>query len=136
MGWHSARLSDGGLSRPTAKWIGATFALSVPGGWGYFCCTASSGLPRVERLLLFGGYFPCKNGYEARCKCRILLRNSMTEEFACPNCSSQSVVYPDDPDDDEYVVCRACGTVLATVAQFRRFVEGQLVPSGAPLSGC
>ena len=110
--------------------------MSFPGGWGYFGVLRPFGLPRVERLLLFVGYFCCKNGYQAGYKCRILLRNSMTEEFACPNCSSQSVVYPDDPDDDEYVVCRACGTILATVAQFRRFVEGQLVPSGAPLSGC
>jgi ribosomal protein S27E len=67
---------------------------------------------------------------------RALLRNSMAEEFACPNCSSQSVVYPDAATDDEYVICRACGTNLATMSQFRQFVESHLLPSGAPLSGC
>jgi uncharacterized Zn finger protein len=60
----------------------------------------------------------------------------MAEEFACPNCSSQSVVYPDVPTDDEYVTCRACGTILATVSQFRRLVESLLLTSKAPVSGC
>ena len=83
----------------------------------------------------FVGSLTCKNGQPAASE-RALLRNSMAEEFACPKCSSQSVVYPDVPADDEYVTCRACGTILATVSQFRQFVECHLVPSGAPFSGC
>jgi ribosomal protein S27E len=73
---------------------------------------------------------------DRRAKKKGSMRNSMTEEFACPKCFSQSVVYPDLPADDEYVTCRACGTILATVSQFRQFVECHPVPSGAPFSGC
>ena len=60
----------------------------------------------------------------------------MLEEFACPKCSCQSVIYPDRSEGDEYVVCRACGTVLATVSQFRRFVERHPVRAGAATTGC
>jgi len=61
----------------------------------------------------------------------------MTEEFTCPKCSSQSVIYPDLPEeDDEYVVCRGCGTILASVRQFRRFVERRPVRPGAVVTGC
>jgi ribosomal protein S27E len=64
------------------------------------------------------------------------LRNSLTEEFACPKCSSQSVVYPTIPEDDEYVTCRGCGAVLATLGQFRRLVARRLMAAGTPVSGC
>src|SRR5215475_3725510 len=67
------RIIEMAVKPPTAKWIGASFALSVPGGWGYFGVLRPFGLPRVERLLLFVGYFCCKNGYRAGYKCRILL---------------------------------------------------------------
>jgi hypothetical protein len=60
----------------------------------------------------------------------------MPEEFACPKCSCQSVIYPDLPEDDECVVCRSCGTVIATVSQFRRFIDRHPVHSGAPTTGC
>jgi ribosomal protein S27E len=65
-----------------------------------------------------------------------LLRNSLTEEFTCPKCSSQSVVYPTVAKDDEYVTCRGCGAYLATLAQFRRLVARRLLSKGAPVSGC
>jgi hypothetical protein len=58
------------------------------------------------------------------------------KEFACPKCASQSVVYPAIPADDEYVTCRGCGAVLATLAQFRRFIERHLLSRGDPVSGC
>jgi len=47
----------------------------------------------------------------------------MPEEFACPNCRRQSVIYPDATEDHTRVVCRSCGSFLGTLAQFRRFVE-------------
>jgi hypothetical protein len=64
------------------------------------------------------------------------LRNIMAEDFACPKCSSQSVVYPTVIKDDEYVTCRGCGAILATLAQFRRLVARCLLPPGSPNSGC
>jgi transcription elongation factor Elf1 len=60
----------------------------------------------------------------------------MPEEFACPNCGSPSVVYPDVEEDDGRVECRACGTFLATRGQFRRFVETRAARSGGHTSGC
>jgi NMD protein affecting ribosome stability and mRNA decay len=59
----------------------------------------------------------------------------MPEEFTCPKCFCQSVIYPDVPDEDDYVVCRACGTVLAPLSQFRRFIE-RPVRSGEAVTGC
>jgi transcription elongation factor Elf1 len=47
----------------------------------------------------------------------------MSDEFACPSCGCQSVVYPHAAEDDAGVMCRTCGTFLGTLAQFRRFVE-------------
>lgn len=64
------------------------------------------------------------------------MRNIMAEDFACPKCSSQSVVYPTVIKDDEYVTCRGCGAILATLAQFRRLVARCLLPPGSPNSGC
>jgi hypothetical protein len=63
-------------------------------------------------------------------------RNSMQEEFTCPKCSCQSIIYPDLPDDDDHVVCRTCGTFLGSVRQFRRFVERRPVRPGAAVTGC
>jgi len=63
-------------------------------------------------------------------------RNSMQEEFTCPKCSCQSIIYPDLPDDDDYVVCRTCGTFLGSVRQFRRFVERRPVRPGEAVTGC
>jgi uncharacterized Zn finger protein len=60
----------------------------------------------------------------------------MVEEFACPKCFSQSVIFPDVPADDAFLRCRACGTIIATVSQFRELVECHLAPSGANFSGC
>jgi transcription elongation factor Elf1 len=60
----------------------------------------------------------------------------MAEEFSCPNCNSQSVIYPDASDDDERVVCRACGTILATMAQFRNWIERRRPGREAMTSGC
>jgi transcription elongation factor Elf1 len=64
------------------------------------------------------------------------LRNSLAEDFACPKCSSQSVVYPTIIKDNEYVTCRGCGAILATLAQFRRLIARRLLPPGSPISGC
>lgn len=63
-------------------------------------------------------------------------RKPMPEEFACPNCGSPSVVYPNVEEDDGRVECRACGTFLATRGQFRRFVETRAARSGGHTSGC
>ena len=60
----------------------------------------------------------------------------MSEEFACPNCLRQSVIYPDAPEDDARVICRTCGTVLGTLAQFRRFVERRVREVNAATSRC
>jgi transcription elongation factor Elf1 len=60
---------------------------------------------------------------------------SMMEEFACPNCRHQSVVYPDANEDRGRVVCRTCGAFLGTLAQFRHFVV-QRTTDGIILSGC
>jgi ribosomal protein S27E len=65
-----------------------------------------------------------------------LLRNSLTEEFTCPKCSSQSVVYPASAKDDDDVTCRGCGANLGTLAQFRQLVARRLLSKGAPVSGC
>jgi len=99
-------------------------------------CSRLSAAAPMEPRERFVGSLTCKNGHRPATSKRALLRNSMAEKFACPKCSSQSVVYPDVPADDEYVTCRACGTILATLSQFRQFVERHLVPSGAPFSGC
>jgi transcription elongation factor Elf1 len=60
----------------------------------------------------------------------------MPEEFACPNCNCQSVIYPQVPADQERVVCRACGTALASLSQFRRLIEGLPPRRGATATGC
>jgi transcription elongation factor Elf1 len=60
----------------------------------------------------------------------------MPKEFACPNCNCPSVVYPQIPDDHERVVCRACGTALASLSQFRRIVEGSAPRGGTTTTGC
>jgi len=59
----------------------------------------------------------------------------MAEEFSCPNCHSQSVIYPSSSDEDERVLCRACGTVLATMAQFRYLIERRRAGREV-ISGC
>jgi transcription elongation factor Elf1 len=64
------------------------------------------------------------------------LRNSLAEDFTCPKCASQSVVYPTAARDDEYVTCRGCGAIIATLAQFRLLVARRLLSKGAPVSGC
>jgi transcription elongation factor Elf1 len=60
----------------------------------------------------------------------------MSEEFACPKCRRQSVIYPDATEDYARVVCRTCGTQLGTLAQFRRFVERPATKAGTETSGC
>jgi transcription elongation factor Elf1 len=60
----------------------------------------------------------------------------MPQEFGCPNCNCQSVVYPQIPEDHERVVCRACGTTLASLSQFRRMVEGLPPRRGTTTTGC
>lgn len=64
------------------------------------------------------------------------MRNSLAEEFSCPKCSSPSVVYPATRQDDAFVTCRGCGTAIATLAQFRRFVLRRLMSRETPVSGC
>jgi hypothetical protein len=60
----------------------------------------------------------------------------MPEEFSCPNCRCQSVIYPDATDDDAGVVCRTCGMFLGTVAQFRRSVERRAPGASTVTSRC
>jgi hypothetical protein len=60
----------------------------------------------------------------------------MSEEFACPNCERQSVVYPHGAEDDARVVCRTCGTFLGTLAQFRRFIERRSSAAAIETSRC
>jgi transcription elongation factor Elf1 len=60
----------------------------------------------------------------------------MPDEFACPNCHCQSVVYPDDTADDDTVLCRSCGTVLGTLNQFRRYIERWTQNHGPFTTGC
>jgi hypothetical protein len=57
-----------------------------------------------------------------------------SDEFACPNCRSQSVNYPATAEDS--VTCRTCGTLLGTLAEFRRFVWRRADRSDALISGC
>jgi hypothetical protein len=64
------------------------------------------------------------------------LRNFLAEDFACSKCSSQSVVYPTVIKDDEYVTCRGCGAIIATLAQFRQIIARHQPPPGSPNSGC
>jgi hypothetical protein len=49
--------------------------------------------------------------------------NRMLEDFARPNCDSASIACSDVAEDDDRVVCPVCGMLLATRAEFRRFVE-------------
>jgi transcription elongation factor Elf1 len=58
----------------------------------------------------------------------------MPDEFTCHNCNSQSVVYPEQWNEDARVVCRGCGTPLATMAQFRNRIERHR--REATISGC
>jgi hypothetical protein len=62
--------------------------------------------------------------------------NRMPEEFARPNCDPQSTVCSDAANDDDRVVCPACGAMLATRAEFRRFVEWRATCSRLHTSGC
>jgi hypothetical protein len=57
-----------------------------------------------------------------------------SDEFACPNCRSQSVNYPEAAE--QAVTCRTCGTLLGTLAEFRRFVWRHAIRSDASVSGC
>jgi hypothetical protein len=59
-----------------------------------------------------------------------------TQEFARPNCDSPSIVCSNAAEDDDRVVCPACGTLLATRAEFRRFVEWRATCSRLHTSGC
>jgi uncharacterized Zn finger protein (UPF0148 family) len=52
----------------------------------------------------------------------------MANDLACPSCDSPSVVYPEGSDDGP-VVCGTCGTFLATLAQFRQFLNRQSAAS-------
>src|SRR5215510_2118736 len=85
-----------------------------------------------DRLI---GYLHCHSGQLLASR-ELYWRNSMQEEFTCPKCSCQSIIYPDLPDDDDYVVCRTCGAFLGSVRQFRRFVERRPVRPGAAVTGC
>jgi hypothetical protein len=61
----------------------------------------------------------------------------MKDEFVCPNCCSPSVVYPDSVDDEEaHVLCRGCGMIVGTSAQFRLAVQRVPVMATSPVSGC
>jgi hypothetical protein len=60
----------------------------------------------------------------------------MQKEFACPTCQSPSVIYPDRLGDNDKVLCRACGTPIATMAQFRRFIENHTARSELHSTGC
>jgi hypothetical protein len=61
----------------------------------------------------------------------------MKDEFLCPNCCSPSVVYPDSVDDEQaHVLCRGCGMVMGTLAQFRRATQRMPVAPASPVSGC
>jgi transcription elongation factor Elf1 len=59
----------------------------------------------------------------------------MAEHLTCPNCESASVVYPDSSDDGP-VICGVCGTFLATLAQYRQFLEQDAGTSGVQTTGC
>jgi hypothetical protein len=50
----------------------------------------------------------------------------MPEDFARPNCDSASIISSD----------AACGTLLATRAEFRRFVEWKAMRSKLHTSSC
>jgi transcription elongation factor Elf1 len=60
----------------------------------------------------------------------------MSQEFACPNCRRQSVVYADAAEDDARVVCRTCGTFLGMLTQLRRFLERRAPGPNVQTSGC
>jgi hypothetical protein len=60
----------------------------------------------------------------------------MPEDFARPNCDSVSIICSDAAEDDDRVVCPACGTLLATRAEFRRFVEWSAMRSKLHTSRC
>jgi transcription elongation factor Elf1 len=61
----------------------------------------------------------------------------MSDEFTCPSCGRQSVVYPRAAEDDAAgVVCRTCGAFLGTLAQFRRLVERVAARAAAQTSRC
>jgi hypothetical protein len=61
----------------------------------------------------------------------------MKDEFACRNCRSPSVVYPDSVDDERaHVLCRGCGMIVGTLAQFRRAVQRVTAASASSVSGC
>jgi transcription elongation factor Elf1 len=60
----------------------------------------------------------------------------MSDEFACPSCGRQSVVYPRAAEDDAGVVCRTCGAFLGTLSQFRRFVERVAARATVQTSRC
>jgi hypothetical protein len=62
--------------------------------------------------------------------------NRMPEDFARPNCDSASNISSDAAEDDDRMVCPACGTLLATRAEFRRFVEWSAMRSKLHTSRC
>ena len=65
------------------------------------------------------------------------MSDEVTDEFTCPSCGSQSVCYPERTQMWRIVTCRACGTKLGTLAEFRRFVHCHTVlPASGVVSGC
>jgi hypothetical protein len=61
----------------------------------------------------------------------------MKDEFVCSNCCSPSVVYPDSVDDENaHVLCRGCGKIVGTLAQFRLAVQRVPAVSASSVSGC
>jgi hypothetical protein len=60
----------------------------------------------------------------------------MPEEFPRRNCDFRSIVCSDAAEEDDRVVCPACVTLLATRAEFRRFVTWRATCSRLHTSGC
>lgn len=49
-------------------------------------------------------------------------------EFACKECDSPAVVYPDHLRDDAPIKCQRCGVIICTVSEFRLHAEVVAVP--------
>jgi hypothetical protein len=68
--------------------------------------------------------------------CTATVEDTMSEELACRNCASISVVYHGASNDDAAVMCGGCGMFLANRGQFRQLVERQAVRSRLVTTGC
>lgn len=62
----------------------------------------------------------------------------MANEFKCQRCDGQSIILPEDFDDEAHITCRNCGALQGTLGDLRHVVAAnqQNRSGSAAFSGC